>query len=48
MPQVQFVGSTNKAKVTVPDIQAGTSVIHVVDDVLMPAGLGHVKVKKQG
>lgn len=37
---VVFEGAQNNATVTVPDIRAGRSVIHVVDDVLLPAGVG--------
>ncbi|WIA36151.1 hypothetical protein OEZ86_007497 [Tetradesmus obliquus] len=38
MVNIQGAGST--AMVTVPDIKAGKSVVHVVDDVLLPAGVG--------
>eukprot|EP00878_Enallax_costatus_P002903 GHUV01003097.1.p1 GENE.GHUV01003097.1~~GHUV01003097.1.p1 ORF type:complete len:302 (+),score=91.18 GHUV01003097.1:40-945(+) len=37
---VVFQGAQNNATVTIPDIRAGRSVIHVVDDVLLPAGVG--------
>jgi uncharacterized surface protein with fasciclin (FAS1) repeats len=37
---VMFMGAGSSATVTVPDIKAGMSVVHVVDDVLLPAGVG--------
>lgn len=37
---VEFVGAQDSATVTTPDIVAGRSVIHVIDDVLLPAGVG--------
>jgi hypothetical protein len=37
---VDFEGATNDARVIMPDVRAGKSVIHVVDDVLLPAGVG--------
>jgi uncharacterized surface protein with fasciclin (FAS1) repeats len=37
---VDFEGATNDARVVTADIKAGASVIHVVDDVLLPAGVG--------
>lgn len=37
---VEFEGANgSSATVTVPDIRAGRSVIHVIDDVLLPAGV---------
>jgi len=36
----RFVGATNTATVLVPDIKVGLSVIHVVNDVLLPKGIG--------
>jgi len=33
---VTFIGPENNATVVVPDIMAGSSVIHVIDDVLVP------------
>lgn len=38
--KVGFQGATNDAYVVVPDIKAGLSVVHVIDDVLLPAGIG--------
>lgn len=38
---VIFEGAQNNATVTVPNIKAGKSVIHVVNDVLLPAGVGN-------
>jgi uncharacterized surface protein with fasciclin (FAS1) repeats len=41
MPQIEFEGATNKAEVTTPDLTiSNTAVVHVVNDVLLPAGLG--------
>jgi hypothetical protein len=41
VPQIEFDGATNKAEVSTPDIMLGTTaVVHVVNDVLLPAGLG--------
>jgi hypothetical protein len=37
---VKFVGATNWAKVVTPDVRAGNSVVHIVKDVLLPAGVG--------
>jgi hypothetical protein len=40
-PQIEFDGATNKAEVSTPDLMVGTTaVVHVVNDVLLPAGLG--------
>jgi uncharacterized surface protein with fasciclin (FAS1) repeats len=36
---VAFKGPVNKAKVVVADIKAGNSVVHVIDDVLVPPGV---------
>lgn len=36
----RFVGATNSATVEVPDIRVGLSVIHVVNDLLLPRGIG--------
>nr|BBN91622.1 astaxanthin-binding orange protein of fasciclin family [Scenedesmus sp. Oki-4N] len=41
---VTFVGGNSNASVTTADIQAGASVIHVIDDVLLPAGVGTPEV----
>jgi uncharacterized surface protein with fasciclin (FAS1) repeats len=38
--KVTFVGAGSSGNVVVPDIKAGQSVVHVVDDVLLPAGVG--------
>eukprot|EP00879_Flechtneria_rotunda_P001860 GHRR01002031.1.p1 GENE.GHRR01002031.1~~GHRR01002031.1.p1 ORF type:complete len:233 (+),score=76.21 GHRR01002031.1:89-787(+) len=41
VPRIVFQGETNNAKTTsAVDIVAGKSVIHVVNDVLLPAGIG--------
>jgi hypothetical protein len=41
MPQIEFQGATNKAEVRTPDLLvANTAVVHVVNDVLLPAGVG--------
>ncbi len=40
IPQLEFEGATNKAEVEVADILAGESVIHVINDMLLPAGIG--------
>lgn len=37
---VEIVGAHNAAEVVVPDIIAGRSVIHVIDHVLVPEGMG--------
>jgi hypothetical protein len=37
---IDFEGATNDARVMTADIRAGASVIHVMDDVLLPAGIG--------
>lgn len=37
---VEVVGAHNAAEVVVPDIVAGKSVIHVIDHVLIPEGMG--------
>jgi hypothetical protein len=37
---VKFIGATNWAKVVTPDVRAGNSVVHIVKDVLLPAGVG--------
>jgi uncharacterized surface protein with fasciclin (FAS1) repeats len=37
---VAFQGAGSSATVVVPDIKAGMSVVHVVNDVLLPAGVG--------
>ncbi|WIA32299.1 hypothetical protein OEZ86_003144 [Tetradesmus obliquus] len=37
---VKFIGATNWAKVVTADIKAGNSVVHIVKDVLLPAGVG--------
>lgn len=37
---VAFTSVNNSATVIVPDIRAGSSVIHVINDVLLPAGVG--------
>jgi uncharacterized surface protein with fasciclin (FAS1) repeats len=37
---VTFTGAENDANVTVPNIRAGRSVVHVINDVLLPAGVG--------
>jgi uncharacterized surface protein with fasciclin (FAS1) repeats len=36
----RFVGATNTATVVVADIKIGSSVVHVVNDLLLPAGIG--------
>nr|QYF06643.1 CvacAstaP1 [Scenedesmus vacuolatus] len=38
---VTFEGAENNATVTVANIRAGRSVIHVINDVLLPAGVGN-------
>lgn len=37
---VKFIGATNWAKVVTADVKAGNSVVHIVNDVLLPAGVG--------
>jgi uncharacterized surface protein with fasciclin (FAS1) repeats len=37
---VSFQGAGSSATVVAADIKAGMSVVHVVDDVLLPAGVG--------
>jgi predicted membrane-bound mannosyltransferase len=37
---VKFAGATNWAMVVTPDVRAGNSVVHIVKDVLLPAGVG--------
>eukprot|EP00878_Enallax_costatus_P003801 GHUV01004017.1.p1 GENE.GHUV01004017.1~~GHUV01004017.1.p1 ORF type:complete len:225 (+),score=69.47 GHUV01004017.1:224-898(+) len=44
---VYFKGPVNKAKVIVADIKAGGSVIHVIDDVIVPPGVVSESVAKQ-
>jgi uncharacterized surface protein with fasciclin (FAS1) repeats len=39
-PGLQFEGVSNTARVVKPDIEAGNSVVHVVDAVLLPRGVG--------
>uniref|UniRef100_A0A383VJS1 FAS1 domain-containing protein n=1 Tax=Tetradesmus obliquus TaxID=3088 RepID=A0A383VJS1_TETOB len=38
--KVDFEGPTNDARVITADISAGESVIHILDDVLLPPGVG--------
>eukprot|EP00775_Hariotina_reticulata_P004170 gene4170-4418_t len=38
--KVEFIGATNTAQVVAPDITAGKTIIHVINDVLLPAGVG--------
>jgi uncharacterized surface protein with fasciclin (FAS1) repeats len=38
--KVEFIGATNTAQVVSADIMAGKSIVHVIDDVLLPAGVG--------
>nr|8C18_A Chain A, Astaxanthin binding fasciclin family protein [Coelastrella astaxanthina] len=45
--KVMFKGPVNKAQVTVADIKAGGSVIHVINDVLLPPGVVSDAVAKQ-
>jgi hypothetical protein len=41
VPQIEFQGATDKAEVRTPDLLvANTTVVHVVNDVLLPAGIG--------
>ncbi|KAF8059439.1 hypothetical protein HT031_005244 [Scenedesmus sp. PABB004] len=46
-PSLKFIGATNKARAVGPDVVAGASVVHVVDDLLLPTGVG-VKGGKHG
>jgi uncharacterized surface protein with fasciclin (FAS1) repeats len=41
----RFVGATNNAAVDVADVKVGASVIHVVNDLLLPEGIGKGKGK---
>jgi uncharacterized surface protein with fasciclin (FAS1) repeats len=41
----RFVGATNNAAVDVADVRVGASVIHVVNDLLLPEGIGKGKGK---
>ncbi|KAF6240834.1 hypothetical protein COO60DRAFT_1652369, partial [Scenedesmus sp. NREL 46B-D3] len=45
---VKFVGASNYAKVVTPDVKAGRSVVHIVKNVLLPAGVGPCQGKKMG
>lgn len=36
----RFVGATNTATLVAADVKIGASVVHVVNDVLLPAGIG--------
>lgn len=38
--RLSFEGATNSARVLKPDIEAGSSVVHIIDDVLLPRGVG--------
>lgn len=38
--KVDFEGPTNDARVITADVSAGESVIHILDDVLLPPGVG--------
>ncbi|WIA36153.1 hypothetical protein OEZ86_007499 [Tetradesmus obliquus] len=38
--RLSLEGATNSARVLKPDIEAGSSVVHIIDDVLLPRGVG--------
>jgi hypothetical protein len=40
---VAFKGAGSSARVVTPNIRVGASVVHVIDDVLLPEGLGTKK-----
>lgn len=42
----RLIGATNAATVDVADVKIGASVVHVVNDVLLPAGVGKGKGKR--
>jgi uncharacterized surface protein with fasciclin (FAS1) repeats len=42
---VVFKGAGSKARVVTADIKVGSSIIHVIDDVLIPEGVGGAKAK---
>jgi uncharacterized surface protein with fasciclin (FAS1) repeats len=49
----RFVGATNSATLQVADVKIGASVVHVINDVLMPKGVGkgtgkHNSTKSKG
>jgi uncharacterized surface protein with fasciclin (FAS1) repeats len=44
----RFVGATNTATLQVADVKIGASVIHVINDVLMPHGVGKGHSKHNG
>jgi hypothetical protein len=46
--KVTFKGANSDATVVVPDITAGQSVVHVVNDVLLPAGMGTAETAASG
>lgn len=43
---IVFEGPVNKAEVIIANIKAGNSVIHVVDDVLVPPGIVSAETAK--
>lgn len=49
VPQIEFKGATDKAEVRTADLLVGNvAVVHVVNDVLLPAGVGKSSKKTSG
>jgi uncharacterized surface protein with fasciclin (FAS1) repeats len=44
----RFVGATNSATLVAADVKVGASVVHVVNDVLLPSGVGKGQGKRGG
>lgn len=44
----RFVGATNTATLVAADVKVGEGVVHVVNDVLLPAGIGKGQGKRGG